>query len=89
MRVVCRVRKVSNYNNEKPDRGARPSGAAKGRPAPPPYDERQRAIANYLSDMTSQLESMARSANLELLAYLLAMARMEADSVQRKLEASH
>jgi hypothetical protein len=34
--------------------------------------------------MTAQLESMARAADLELLAYLLAMARSEADSISRK-----
>ena len=42
------------------------------------------AVARYLADMTSQLESMARAADLELLAYLLAMARSEADSISRK-----
>ena len=42
------------------------------------------AIARYLADMTDQLESMARAANLELLAYLLAMARAEAESLGRK-----
>ena len=39
------------------------------------------AMARYLADMTGQLETMARAANLELLAYLLAMARAEAESV--------
>jgi hypothetical protein len=42
------------------------------------------AIARYLADMIGQLESMARAANLELLAYLLAMARAEAESSARK-----
>ena len=42
------------------------------------------AVARYLADMTAQLESMARAADLELLAYLLAMARSEADSISRK-----
>jgi hypothetical protein len=41
------------------------------------------AVAGYLADMTAQLESMARAAKLELLAYLLAMARAEADAVTR------
>ena len=40
-----------------------------------------RAVERYLADMTGQLESMARSAKLELLAYLLAMARAEAEAV--------
>ena len=38
------------------------------------------AVARYLADMTGQLESMARASKLELLAYLLAMARAEAES---------
>jgi hypothetical protein len=38
------------------------------------------AVARYLADMTGQLESMARAAKLELLAYLLAMARAEAEA---------
>ena len=46
------------------------------------------AIARYLADMTAQLESMARAAELDLLAYLLAMARSEADSVSRKTRAA-
>jgi hypothetical protein len=37
------------------------------------------AVARYLADMTGQLESMARASKLELLAYLLAMARSEAE----------
>ena len=40
-----------------------------------------RVVARYLADMTGQLESMARASKLELLAYLLAMARAEAESV--------
>jgi hypothetical protein len=43
--------------------------------------EDARSVARYLADMTGQLETMARAANLELLAYLLAMARAEAESV--------
>ena len=43
------------------------------------------AVARYLADMTAQLESMARAADLDLLAYLLAMARSEADAVSRKV----
>ncbi len=41
------------------------------------------AVAQYLADMTGQLESMAMAANLQLIAYLLAMARSEADSIAR------
>jgi hypothetical protein len=36
-------------------------------------------VASYVSDMTAQLETMAQSANLELLSYFLGMARSEAD----------
>jgi len=43
-------------------------------------DDGSKAVARYLSDMTGQLESMARAAKLELLAYLLAMARAEAEA---------
>ncbi len=39
------------------------------------------AVARYLADMTRQLESMARASKLELLAYLLSMARAEAESL--------
>ncbi len=39
------------------------------------------AMARYLADMTGQLETMARAARMELLAYLLAMARAEAESL--------
>lgn len=46
-----------------------------------PHDEEARATARYLADMTAQLETMARAAKLELLAYLLAMARAEAQSL--------
>ena len=42
--------------------------------------ENLQAVARYLADMTSQLESMARGAKFELLAYLLAMARAEAEA---------
>ena len=47
-------------------------------------DESAQAVARYLADMTGQLESMARAAKLELLAYLLAMARAEADTVAQE-----
>ena len=39
------------------------------------------AVAHYLADIAGQLEAMARGANLELLAYLLAMARAEAEAI--------
>jgi hypothetical protein len=37
------------------------------------------AVAQYLADVSGQLEAMARAANLELLAYLFSMARIEAE----------
>ena len=42
-----------------------------------------RAVAEYLGDMISQLESMARLAGLDLLVYLLSMARVEAETNAR------
>jgi len=52
--------------------------------------ENLQAVARYLADMTSQLEAMARGAKFELLAYLLAMARAEAEAaaLQAKAELS-
>jgi hypothetical protein len=47
--------------------------------------EQARATAEYLTDMIAQLESMARAGGLDLVAYLLAMARAEADSHARIL----
>jgi hypothetical protein len=47
--------------------------------------EQARATAEYLTDMIAQLESMARGGGLDLVAYLLAMARVEADSNARIL----
>jgi hypothetical protein len=43
-------------------------------------------VAAYVSDMTAQLEAMALSARLELLAYFLGMARSEADLFVRTTE---
>ena len=50
-----------------------------------PDDGRPQAVARYLADMTGQLESMARAAKLDLLAYLLAMARAEAETANHDL----
>jgi len=36
-------------------------------------------VANYISDMTAQLEAMSLAAGLDLLGYFLGMARSEAD----------
>ncbi len=43
-----------------------------------------RDVAEYLGDMIRQLEGMARSAGLELLVYLLGMARLEAEANARE-----
>jgi hypothetical protein len=52
----------------------------------PPVDpDPSLAAADYLSDMIAQLESMARAAGLDLLVYLLAMARVEAESNARMM----
>jgi hypothetical protein len=42
--------------------------------------------AQYIAQMSAELAAMARSANLDLLAYFLDMARVEATSSVRKLE---
>jgi hypothetical protein len=49
----------------------------------PSAAERNRVTAEYLTDMIAQLESMARTGGLDLVAYLLAMARVEAGSNAR------
>ena len=40
-------------------------------------------VANYIAEMTAQLESMATAAGLDLLAYFLAMARAEGEAAMR------
>jgi NTP pyrophosphatase (non-canonical NTP hydrolase) len=42
-----------------------------------------RAVAEYLGDMIGQLESMARHQGMDLLVYLLSMARVEAETTAR------
>jgi hypothetical protein len=73
---------VCGYDSGDPDEsyplpgGSTPAPTSKIR-----KDDSARAVAQYLADMTAQLESIARAANLELVAYLLAMARAEADMI--------
>jgi hypothetical protein len=52
---------------------------------PEPLDEEahSRAVAEYLTDMIEQLESISRRGGLDLLAYLLSMARVEAETNAR------
>jgi hypothetical protein len=47
---------------------------------------RAKAVAEYLADMTGQLEGMARLQGFDLVAYLLSMARVEAQSSARALQ---
>lgn len=42
--------------------------------------------AQYIAQMSAELATMARNVNLDLLAYFLDMARLEATSSMRKLE---
>ena len=47
--------------------------------------DHSRAVAEYISDMIGQLESMSRVAGFDLLVYLLSMARVEAETNARRL----
>jgi hypothetical protein len=49
----------------------------------PEKADHSRAVAEYLADMIGQLESMARVSGFELIVYLLAMARVEAETTAR------
>jgi hypothetical protein len=71
---------VAEPLSRRADRGIDdPAGASE------PLDEagHSRAVAEYLSDMIEQLESIARRGGLDLLAYLLSMARVEAETNAR------
>jgi hypothetical protein len=46
------------------------------------------AVADYIADMTAQLEAMATAAGLDLLAYFLAMARAESETAARSESAT-
>jgi hypothetical protein len=63
--------------------GGQSGAVAAGRATEDSSQESVNAVAQYLADMTGQLESMAMAAKLDLVAYLLAMARSEADSIAR------
>ena len=52
----------------------------------PERTESSRAVAEYLADMIGQLASMARLSSFDLLVYLLAMARVEAQANSRAAE---
>jgi hypothetical protein len=48
--------------------------------APLADDDQVRAVADYLADMIGQLEDMAKRSRLDLLVYLLSMAKSEAQA---------
>ena len=54
----------------------------------PPLDDEGNvhAVADYLADMLSQLEDIARRTQLDLLVYLLSMAKSEAQANARSRE---
>ena len=57
-------------------------------PARPASSPRQAApateIASYIAQLTAEMGQMAAAAKLEVLAYLLAMARVEAEMIVRR-----
>ena len=57
-------------------------------PREPGSRDKAQPVARYVADMTGQLEAMARGARMELLGYLLAMARAEAENLAREAEES-
>ena len=79
IRACVIMRDYANPSEPTADEDDSPDNEA----SPDPSDEGLGAVAGYIADMTGQLETMARSADLELLSYLLAMARAEADTITR------
>ncbi len=70
----------------KPSLSSRRRPLAPLRPAPA-RSERERAeaeIAGYIAQMTGEMMAMAAKARLDLLAYLLSIARTEAEVVARQ-----
>jgi hypothetical protein len=79
-------RSKTGREEERPNfHGSGPSGGYL-QPSQPPDDgstgpaPTQADVALYIADLTAQMASMARAANLDLLAYFLAMAHAEARS---------
>jgi hypothetical protein len=71
------------------DASRRLGGPTRGRPPelPEPADEvLALQSARYIAQMSAELASIARASHLDLLAYFLEMARVEATSNIRKLE---
>jgi hypothetical protein len=50
-------------------------------PADSSYTEQQRAVVDYIRSMTAELSSMAATARLPLLAYLLDMVQLESEAI--------
>jgi hypothetical protein len=61
------------------------SESASGEAEPSNPAEQRQAVAEYIGDMVRQLESMSRLAGFDLLAYLLSMAQVEAETNARRL----
>lgn len=62
-----------------PLRARKPSSPSKAAPAQAPRAEASAAeTARYIAEFTAELSFLARRSNLEVLAYLLDMARLEA-----------
>lgn len=76
------IERRGNLTDPDPGKAARSN---RGRPRPVPQNaaEESLAVAQYLGDMIGQLQAMASAAKLDLLVYLLAMARQEADAHAR------
>ncbi len=56
--------------------------------APADMQDGRAEVARYIGQMVLDLERMANTANLELLAYFLAMARAEADGLSQTVSVS-
>jgi hypothetical protein len=63
-----------------------PSSARLPEPPAPADEALALESAQYIAQMSAELASIARASNLDLLAYFLEMARVEATSSVRKLE---
>lgn len=52
---------------------------SRNKPRPRPASDEIRSVAAYLADSSEELVGLARAARLDFLAYLLGMARLEAE----------
>jgi hypothetical protein len=62
----------------------RPPEAATGRATKTEREQAEAEIAGYIAQMTTEMMSLAAKARLDLLAYLLSIARIEAEVVARR-----